>query len=178
MEAYLPWMAMGHKIIQNHPMSTSFCITELDELDFLPWHHCRNWPKISGRYLTLLLLLVAAPGRNVAWKGCRSGCEKGLGEPSNDGALQQCSLPNLEHRIGAPCPNEVKKTGEMEKTNVVHHGKAYEGITNSSQFYMSFHQERRTRKLIFEKAVTCSHSSGRKTARDHKWLQVAQLAAS
>ena len=57
--------------------------------------------KSSHRYLTLLLLLVATPWRNVAWKGSRSSCAKGLSQPSNNGSLQQCSISDVEHRIGA-----------------------------------------------------------------------------
>ena len=127
----------GHTTKSSHVFI--FFLTSLDWLDLF-FYMATQLPKnSSGRYLTLLLLLVAAPGRNVAWKGCRSGCEKGLGEPSNDGALQQCPLPDLEHRIGVPCPDtgwDGQKCGRPRYSHV-QPIRPKQIITTFSQIYMS-----------------------------------------
>lgn len=55
---------------------------------------------IQRRNVTFLLLLVEAPGWNLAWNWGSSRGAEDFHEPINGGTIQQCFVSDLEHGYG------------------------------------------------------------------------------
>ena len=55
---------------------------------------------LVARNVTFLLLLVEAPGWNLAWNWGSSRGAEDFHEPINGGTIQQCFVSDLEHGYG------------------------------------------------------------------------------